>query len=40
VTTVKEGDRVVFERYGAVQLEGQQRLCKERHILALLTDAA
>ena len=36
VTKVKVGDRVVFERYSAVMLKGQERLCKESHILATL----
>ena len=38
VKEVKKGDRVLFERYAAVILEGQQRMCKERHIHAVVTD--
>lgn len=38
VTLVKKGDRVVFERYGAIKLEKQHRFCKERHLLAIITD--
>lgn len=34
VTTVKAGDRVIFERYGAVMLEDDLRICLEEHILA------
>lgn len=34
VGQVSVGDRVVFERYGAIILENDQRLCKESHILA------
>jgi len=36
VTQVKEGDRVVFERYGSVVYEKQLRLCKENQIMAVL----
>lgn len=34
------GERVIFERYGAVQLEGQDRLCKESHILGIILHGA
>lgn len=32
------GKRVLFERYASVILEGQDRLCKESCILAILED--
>lgn len=38
VKTVKPGDRVVFERYASVILEDGFRLCKESHILGIITD--
>lgn len=38
VTTVKVGDRVIFERYAAVILEGDDRLCQESHILGILDE--
>lgn len=36
VTQVKKGDRVVFERYASMILDGDDRLCKESHILGIL----
>lgn len=36
VQHAKVGDRVVFDRYASVQLRGDERLCKESHILAVL----
>lgn len=36
VTSVKEGDRVVFERYGSVAYNKDQKLCKENQILGIL----
>ena len=36
VSEVKVGDRVVFERYSALVLEGDMRMCKELNILAKL----
>lgn len=36
VTTVKKGDRVVFERYASIILDKDQRLCKEDHILGII----
>lgn len=35
VTEVKPGDRVLFERYASIMLEGQERICLERHIYAV-----
>lgn len=40
VTEVIVGDRVLFERYASVILEGDDRLCKESHILAKVTDGS
>lgn len=37
VAQVKAGDRVIFERYASIMLEGQLRLCKESHILSRVT---
>jgi chaperonin GroES len=47
VTSVKTGDKVVFERYGAIMgyLDPNDidvknhRLCKESHLLAVIQDA-
>ncbi len=36
VTSVKEGDRVVFERYGSVTYKDQQRLVKESQVIGIL----
>lgn len=41
VTTIKKGDRIVFERYASVKIEDEDkrkdlRLCKESHIMAKL----
>lgn len=33
------GKRVVFERYSSIKLEGDDRLCQERHILAVLDES-
>lgn len=48
VTTVKAGDHVIFERYGAIKVQedtdayttkdSDLRLCKESHIHAVLVD--
>lgn len=35
---VQVGDRVVFERYGAIKLDDDERLCKESHILGIIND--
>lgn len=35
VVEVKKGDRVLFERYASIILDGQQRLCLEKHIYAI-----
>lgn len=40
VTAVKPGQRVQFERYASLALEDDQRLCQERHLLAVLPDEA
>lgn len=39
VTGVEVGDRVLFERYGSLVLNKEERLCKESHILAKVVDA-
>jgi co-chaperonin GroES (HSP10) len=36
VKSVKPGDKVMFERYGAVILEDNERICKESHIIGVL----
>lgn len=36
VKTVKRGHRVIFERYAALILANDERLCKEDHILAII----
>lgn len=36
VSSVKPGDRVMFERYGSVVVDDDDRLCREEHILAVL----
>lgn len=36
VKSCKKGDRVMFERYGSIVLDGDDRICKESHILAVL----
>ena len=36
VESVKPGDRVMFERYGSVILEDNERICKESHIIGVL----
>lgn len=36
VKEVKPGDRVIFERYGAVTYDKQQKLCKENQILGII----
>lgn len=38
VSTVKVGDKVVYERYGAVKFDRDTSLCKESHIIARITD--
>lgn len=38
VTQVKAGDRVVFERYGAVTYDKDLKLCKENQIMAVLNE--
>lgn len=38
VTSVKEGDRVLFERYAAVILPDDQRMCLESHLLAIMPE--
>lgn len=47
VTEVKEGDRVMFERYGAISVKGSPednnkhtnlRVCKESLIIAIVED--
>lgn len=38
VELAKVGDRVLFMRYGALQLENDERLIKERHIFAGVHD--
>ena len=38
VTDVKVGDRVLFERYASIILEGDNRLCQESHVLAIIKD--
>lgn len=40
VTLVKAGDRIVFERYGAVKVKDNLRFCQERHIQAIITDGS
>ena len=34
VTTVKKGDKVLFERFGSVILDDDERMCLESQILA------
>ena len=36
VTLVKVGDRVIFERYGAITFDKDQKLCKENQILGVI----
>lgn len=41
VKDVKVGDRVLFERYGAIMPLGKdnpERVCQESHIMAIITD--
>ncbi|MHA2066815.1 MAG: co-chaperone GroES [Candidatus Thorarchaeota archaeon] len=38
VTTVKKGDRVLFERYASVILDDNERMCLEDHILAIIDE--
>lgn len=38
VRWVAVGDRVMFERYGSIVLENNERLCKEAHLMAIMTD--
>lgn len=38
VTTVKVGDRVLFERYGAITVKDESKLCLEQHIMAILDE--
>lgn len=38
VTTLRPGNRVLFERYASVILEDDQRLCLESHVLAILLE--
>jgi chaperonin GroES len=42
VTLVKPGDKVVFDRYGAVAYDKDEKLCKENQILGIIheTDQA
>lgn len=40
VSIVAVGDKVLFERYASVILENDERLCKESHILARISDDA
>ena len=39
VTSIKIGDKVVFERYGSVILEDNMRMCQESHILAIIDES-
>lgn len=39
VRDIAAGDRVLFERYAAIILEGDERLCKESHVLGIIHDA-
>lgn len=36
VATVKVGDRVLFNRYAAMQLEGENRIITEKDVLAIV----
>lgn len=38
VLDVKAGDRVLFERYGSVILDDDERICKGAHIMAVIRD--
>lgn len=38
VTTVKKGDKIIFERYASVILEDNERLCKESHIMGIIDE--
>lgn len=38
VTTVKKGDKILFERFAAIILENDERLCKESHILGIINE--
>lgn len=38
VTTVKPGERVIFERYASIVLNKEERLCREDHLLGIVTD--
>jgi chaperonin GroES len=41
VTTVKAGDRVLFERYAAIMPKGKddpERICQESHIMGIFNE--
>jgi chaperonin GroES len=38
VKTVKPGDRILFERYSSIRMEGDLRLIKENGIQAIVED--
>jgi chaperonin GroES len=40
VKEVKVGDRVLFDRYGSVIVNKEDRMCKESHIMAKLDGQA
>jgi co-chaperonin GroES (HSP10) len=40
VTSVKEGDRVQFERYSSIILEGNYRMAKESSIYGVIDETA
>jgi chaperonin GroES len=38
VTSVKPGDKILFDRYASIILENDERLCKESHIHGIIVD--
>lgn len=36
VTGINPGDKVLFNRYGSIIIEGEQRLCQQSHILGVI----
>lgn len=36
VKSIKPGDRVMFERYGSIILNDDERICKESHVMGKL----
>ncbi len=39
VKEVKVGDRVIFERFGSIILENDERVCKESHLMGVFDEA-